>query len=154
MIKKPLTPEMFPITYCGIEIRYVDKNTSAEGRNFDTYVEVYPNFFDFDYDTQIDILQHEVCHTLAEILYKNIPNLFVEIMYDTDFGERKKFKDRVYWEGIFGDVGANSVDETFTDCLKYYIRNKKWLESKHPNVVFKLEKWLKQSNVDVNEYTI
>ena len=56
-------------------------------------------------------------------------------MNNKAFGETKTAPNgRTYWEGIFGDVGPDSVVETFTEAIAVYKRNPQWLQERHPQV--------------------
>lgn len=120
-------------TYMGFKLVY-EPNMSAEAMNMLNYISVSDKFFALDNDGRREVLAHEVSHNVAE----NIENRhgFWDLLNAEIFGKKKigpKGSPREgvpYYEGIFGDVGANSLDESITDAVKYYIINPGFLKQR------------------------
>jgi hypothetical protein len=107
-------------------------NIKNEARNKGTHIEVGEKFEALSPEHQQSILVHENAHNLSnKHLFED--GKFQDILNNKAFGETKITSDgRTYWEGIFGDVGATSVDETLTEAIAIYKRNPEWLIKNHP----------------------
>lgn len=107
-------------------------NIKNEARNKGTHIEVGEKFEALSPEHQQSILVHENAHNLSnKHLFED--GKFQDILNNKAFGETKITSDgRTYWEGIFGDVGATSVDETLTEAIAIYKRNPEWLLERHP----------------------
>ena len=114
-----------------LPVRY-NPNLKNEASNKGDHIEVGDKFYQLSPEQQETILVHENAHNIAdEYLFKQ--GHFEEIMNNKAFGETKTAPNgRTYWEGIFGDVGANSVVETFTEAIAVYKENPQWLQERHP----------------------
>lgn len=123
--------------YEGLPIKY-DAAMRGEASNQTTFIKVSDKFFDLSPEQQVHVLNHEVAHNVTEE-YLNNADKFIEVQNNTAFGQTKiapkgsAKEGNAYWEGIFGDVGANSVVETFTESIATYLDNPKFMMEKHPD---------------------
>lgn len=118
-----------------LPIHYVP-NAHFEGRNMTDYIEISDKFFDLSQENKRHVLIHEVAHNITdELLHDDWDGcsedgLFVthkiapkgSVRGDSDFPD--------YWEGLFGDVGGNSLSETITDAIVYYYENPEYLKKR------------------------
>lgn len=133
------------VSFPDLPVRY-NPNLKPEARNLTDHIEVGDKFKKLSKDYQDSILIHENAHNISnDYLFKK--GKFSDILNNKAFGESKTANDgRVYWEGIFGDVGATSVDETFTEAISVYMRNPEWLMEMHPDVYRFIETKVLKSN--------
>lgn len=119
------------VTLPDLPVRY-NPDMKNEARNFTDHVEVGDKFNALDSEGQKAVMGHENAHNISnDYLFKK--GYFTDILGNKAFGESKIAPDgRTYWEGIFGDVGATSVDETLTNTIAVYLRNPDWLKEMHP----------------------
>ena len=145
-LKKALTVEDITttkFTYMGQPVRY-DSNYKGEGRKWQGRIDVGVNFFKHSKESQQNILNHEISHDISESILKSTDN-FIEAKDAKFLGQTKTTNGKTYWEGIFGDIGSNSVDETVTDLIQIYYSNPTNAKAKYPEAIKWLESKLKET---------
>ena len=115
-----------PVTYGGLPVKY-NPNMHADARNRDTFIEVSDKFFNYSYEQQQHILNHEVAHNLSDRLmsehsgdWNEFASKFIKEKQVPETSDAYKRGMRTYWEGLYGDIGATSLSETTTHAIVEY----------------------------------
>lgn len=137
-------------SYRGLPVKY-NPALKGEARNHTSYIDVGDKFFKLDRGQQVAVLNHEVAHN--NNLFEN--GRFIEVMDSGIFGKTVTDKDgRVLWEGIFGDVGPNAVEETYAEALRVFDDNPEWLKEKHPKVYEYISNMYGEKNKEDTKYSL
>lgn len=136
-------------SFLGMKIKYVP-NAHFEGRSFRSYMEISDKFFDLSEDNQHYVLVHEVAHNVADDIMEEDWDTVTQDGFfvthkiapkgstkgDSDFPD--------YWEGLFGDIGPNSLAETIADSVVYYYLYPDKLKTKSKKVYDYMDNWVKE----------
>lgn len=123
-------------SYGGLPV-YYHPEIDSEARNLTTEIWVSNKFFDQPSNIQQHILNHEVAHNWSDEMqaehygdWQKFSSNFIEEKPVPKGSLAYERGQRTYWEGIYGDIGATSINETTTRAITEYLDNPQGLKSR------------------------